>query len=156
VPQRTQTGPASLKIDVHPTKALRNFASDRSSSKPQSPRQTCRTSAGSSRPPRGLSTGRAHDHAAFEEQLLDVAKARLKPEIPAHAAADDCSQKAMTVIERPTFFCGAGNAYQLKISNSLFGPVVTMNVNAVTRRDSDLFAMCTWRELKRMPLLNLG
>jgi hypothetical protein len=44
----------------------------------------------------------AHDHAAFEEQLLDVTKTELNPEIPTHGTADDCSRKAMTVIKR---FC---------------------------------------------------
>jgi hypothetical protein len=41
----------------------------------------------------------AHDHAAFEEQLLDVTKAELKPEILAHGATDDDCRKAMAVID---------------------------------------------------------
>ena len=42
------------------------------------------------------------DHPALKQQLFDVAKAQLKPEIPSHGAADDCGGKAMTVIKR---FC---------------------------------------------------
>src|SRR5260370_731015 len=47
-------------------------------------------------------SGDNHNHAAFEGQLLDIAKAELKPKIPAHGEANDRSRKAMTVIKR---FC---------------------------------------------------
>ena len=41
-----------------------------------------------------------HDHAALEEQLLNVAQAQLKAEIPAHSATDDLGWETVTVIER--------------------------------------------------------
>ncbi|TDY16848.1 hypothetical protein B0G81_7972 [Paraburkholderia sp. BL6665CI2N2] len=41
----------------------------------------------------------AYYHAAFEQQLLNVAQAQLKAEMPTHRATDDCSRKAVTVIE---------------------------------------------------------
>jgi hypothetical protein len=44
-----------------------------------------------------------HDHTALEEQLLDVAQAQLKAEIPSNSAADDASREAVTVIERFRF-----------------------------------------------------
>ncbi len=40
--------------------------------------------------------------AALEHQLFNVTQAQLKPEVPAHGAADDRGRKAVTVIER---FC---------------------------------------------------
>jgi hypothetical protein len=45
----------------------------------------------------------AHDNAAFEQQLFDVAKAQLEAKMPAHSAADSGGRKAMTVIERFRF-----------------------------------------------------
>jgi len=45
-----------------------------------------------------------HDHTALEEQLLDVAQAQLKAEIPSNSATDDTSREAVTVIERFRFF----------------------------------------------------
>ena len=44
-----------------------------------------------------------HDHPTLEEQLLDVAQARLKAEIPAYSATDDFSRETMTVIQRFRF-----------------------------------------------------
>jgi hypothetical protein len=41
-----------------------------------------------------------HDHAALEEQLLNVAQAQVKAEIPTHSATDDAGRKTVTVIER--------------------------------------------------------
>src|SRR6202790_2325944 len=45
-----------------------------------------------------------HGHTALEEQLLDVAQAQLKAEIPAHSATDDLGWETVTVIERFRFF----------------------------------------------------
>jgi DDE domain len=44
----------------------------------------------------------AHNNPALEQQLFDVAKAQLKPEIPANGTTDHCAWEAMTVIKR---FC---------------------------------------------------
>jgi len=44
-----------------------------------------------------------HDHAALEEQFLDVTQAQLEAEIPAHGATDDLGWKTVTVIERFRF-----------------------------------------------------
>lgn len=43
-----------------------------------------------------------HDHATFEQQLLDVVQAQVEPEIPEHCATDDDGGETMTVIEQ---FC---------------------------------------------------
>jgi len=45
----------------------------------------------------------AHDNAALEQQLFDVAKAQLEAKLPAHGAADNGGRKAMTVIVRFRF-----------------------------------------------------
>ena len=42
------------------------------------------------------------DHPALKQQLFDVARAQLKPEIPAHRATDNDRRKAVTAIKR---FC---------------------------------------------------
>lgn len=42
----------------------------------------------------------ADDHAALEQQLLDIARAELKAKIPTHGVADDRRQESMTVIRR--------------------------------------------------------
>jgi hypothetical protein len=42
------------------------------------------------------------DNPALGQQFFDITQAELKPEIPAHRAADDRHRKAMTVVER---FC---------------------------------------------------
>ena len=44
-----------------------------------------------------------HDHAALEEQFLDVAQAQLETKVPAHRAADDARWETVTVIERFRF-----------------------------------------------------
>jgi hypothetical protein len=44
-----------------------------------------------------------HDHAALEEQFLDVAQAQLEAEIPSNSAADDTSQETVAVMERFRF-----------------------------------------------------
>src|ERR1700682_348273 len=48
--------------------------------------------------------GDNHNHVAFEEQLLDVAKAGLQTKIPAHGEANDRSRQAITVTKRFAFF----------------------------------------------------
>ena len=44
-----------------------------------------------------------HDHAALEEQFLDVTQAQLEAEIPAHSATVDFGWETVTVIERFRF-----------------------------------------------------
>src|SRR5471032_3306895 len=45
-----------------------------------------------------------HDHAALEEQFLDVAQAQLEAEIPSNSPADDTSRETVPVIKRFRFF----------------------------------------------------
>ena len=45
----------------------------------------------------------SHDHAALEQQFLDVAQAQLEAEIPSESAADETSWETVTVIERFRF-----------------------------------------------------
>jgi hypothetical protein len=42
-------------------------------------------------------------HTSLEEQLLDVAQAQLKAEIPTHSATDDLGWETVSVIERFEF-----------------------------------------------------
>jgi len=42
----------------------------------------------------------AHNVPRLEQQLFDIPKAQLKPEIPSHRATDGCAWKPMTVIKR--------------------------------------------------------
>ena len=44
-----------------------------------------------------------HNHAALEEQLLNVAQAQLEAEVPAHGATDDAGWETVTVIARFRF-----------------------------------------------------
>jgi hypothetical protein len=53
-----------------------------------------------------------HDHAALEEQFLDVAQAQREAEIPSNDAADDTSRETETVIERFRFLHRAALSHE--------------------------------------------